>query len=1350
MLRMKKRAIRRFGLALPGWLQRPQVWLAHRAHNLTRTQRIICASVAGILFLSVAIPTTLVIMKNQSYKLSAEVQSLVGTPNKNLSAKITYNSEKDSWQFNQSNIPIGSSGQEASMPTVEDLKAQIGGSGKKDESLYAVDMPTSGTKGVTYYDTNTNLSFSLVPQFSLGEGRKSDEGHIVYPSVSGTKLIYTAKANGMKEDIVLDRPIGDAPTFAYKLNLPNTLEAKIQSDGSLGVFSPDPILFGDISFGGDSDKEKILSARQTATKDHLLFVLPAPVVVEADGHKSTSHARFILAGDTLTVQTNGMQDLKYPLSVDPSVVVTSSGDFGLASGDLIDYSTDQISRGNMTGGTLGTWDTTNSYSAAGTTGAGVAAMNGYLYAAGGDSGGTVDSDVEYVSINGDGMVGTWTTTSSLGTARTNHGFTAADTGYAYAVGGCVSGGSATTSVEYAKINTDGTLGSWSTTSSLSSATCGGVAVAYGGYLYYLGGSNSTTVQYAVLRADGTLGSWSTTTSFTNSRQNGGALAYNNRMYILGGYNGTSTYYADVQFANINSDGTLGTWTSTTSFTTARAGQFYGVYGGYAYIGGGSANIGGSNDAVGDTQYAQINADGTLGAWRSSTNMNTERFSGGTALYKGRMYGVGGTESGTGYRSVQYATIDPAGVTGDYTTTTSLSSSRYMHDSVVYNGRLYILGGYVSGVRSNSVEYATVNSDGTIGSWSSTTSFTTARRYLAAVAWNGYMYVLGGDVGSRANDVQYAPINSDGTIGSWTATTSFANGRLGLGAAIYGNYMYIYGGSDGSSYNDVQYAQINSDGTIGSWTATTSFTTGRRYFGSVIANGYLYILGGTTGSRRDDVQYAPINADGTLGSWNTTTSLTANRSDMTAEYVNGVILLIGGNTGSPIATVDYTHVNNGGSGKLSTWSQKTSGIGSTLSEYGSVYHDGYFYIIGGDTTGDGSTRTAVVRYAPLNSDGTIGSWTSTSSLNTARHSHAVYVSKDYMYVAGGSASGGASSSVEYASINNDGTLGSWTATTGSLPSTSQQLGFASYNGYLYALGGTNGSLLTTVAYAQPASNGNISSWSTTTSLPFGVSDNSSIAYNGYLYSIGGTDSSGDTAKIAYASINSNGTLGSWNYTTWFPDAGAVSAKAANGFLYILGVDGSSCTGATYRAPIQSNGSLGIFRQNASASACGDANGSGSYVNGNLYLPLSNGAVAAASMDSIARVARYTKTIDLSSAHSLNSISYNGSLYNSSKDFLYQDAPGTGVFGSVKSPSDISGGGGGACGGGSSSSRYIRLIATLDDTYASTYPDVNSSESNITDITIDYSSSATRAAPNQRLLHGKFFSGEVLQGLDTCAD
>lgn len=1425
---MRKRRLGK--LRSPRWMRQGTSWLSHRVHNMTRAQRIICASIASVVLLSVTVPTALIIIKNQSYKLSAEIQQLIGTPNKNLSAKISYNSEKDSWQFNQSNIPIGSgtgnSGpQDAAMPSVADLKSQVGGGGKKDESLYAVDMPSVGSKGVTYYDTNTDLSFSLVPNFNVSEGRQSD-GRIVYPAENGAKLIYTAKANGMKEDIVLDRPIGDEPTFAYKLNLPNTLEAKIQSDGSLGVFSPDPILFGDISFGGDSDKEKILSARQTATKDHLLFVLPAPVVVEADGHKSTSHARFILAGDTLTVQTNGMQDLKYPLSVDPSVVVTSSGDFGLASGDLIDYATDQISRGNMTGGTLGSWSTTSSYSSAGTTGVGVAAQNGYLYAAGGDSGGTVDSDVEYVAINGDGTVGTWTTTSSLGTARASHGFTTTDTGYAYAVGGCVSGGSATTSVEYAQINSNGTLGSWSATSSLSSAACGGVAVAYGGYLYYLGGSNSTTVQYALLNANGTLGSWNTTTSFTNSRQNGGAFAYNNRMYILGGYNGTSTYYADVQFANINSDGTLGTWTSTTSFTTARAGQFYGVYGGYAYIGGGSANIGGSNDAVGDTQYAQINADGTLGAWRASSDLSSERFSGGSAMYKGYIYALGGSEAGSGTRSVQYSTVTAGGSSGAYGSSTTFTTKRGRAGVVVYNNYIYVTGGDsadTGGGTRNTTRVAPLNDDGSVGSYVSGRALPTALTALSVVAYRGYMYVLGGctatytscdNTANNVATVYRSAIAADGTLGVWNTDTSFTTARHGLSAVAYGGYLYIMGGVNGTTFqNDIQYHAIGASGAIsGAWstssytistargymgtavdggklyiaggcsagaltctttqndiqygtfgssgdltgsltTNSTSFSTTRGYLGLVIDGGYAYVIGGWAGGTNyyDDTQYAPMNSNGSVGSWTTGAyALPVARGGAGVVTANGYAYVIGGffdyfSTQGAENSTYYAPLLSGGSGKVSSSWTSVTGPGSSRTDYSVAMSGGYLYVVGGTISG---SATATVYYAPVNADGSIGSWSSTSGLVAARSDAAVYAIGGYMYVAGGN-NGSSMTSAEYAAINSNGTLGSWATATATLSAARDSGAYAAYNNRAYYIGGNNSTPQTTVYYADLSTGGNFSSWSTTTALATGTKDASAVAYNGYMYVIGGTTASGDIGEVYYAVINSNGTLGSWAAASWVPSSGIMAATAANGMLYVLG------TGAdrdkTYRASIHADGSLSPFEimrnmSNASTITIPKA----LYINGKVYAFRSGGDAQYSGVDSISRIGKYAKTVELGGDYELDSITYGGAITDDAANFKYQAAPSSGTFGSIESPSGITGGGGGGsgCGGGGGDTRYVRLLATLDDTLTSVHPDVNSSESTITDMTVTYTSSATRAAPNQRLMHGKYFTSETLQPLDTC--
>ena len=65
----------------------------------------------------------------------------------------------------------------------------------------------------------------------------------------------------------------------------------------------------------------------------------------------------------------------------------------------------------------------------------------------------------------------------------------------------------------------------------------------------------------------------------------------------------------------------------------------------------------------------------------------------------------------------------------------------------------------------------------------------ARWDFDTVAYNGYIYVMGGDSGASSGDcttggsfvcngVFYAPISSNGTMGSWTATTSFSASQSG--------------------------------------------------------------------------------------------------------------------------------------------------------------------------------------------------------------------------------------------------------------------------------------------------------------------------------------------------------------------------------------------------------------------------------------------------------------------------------------------------------------------------------------------------------------------------------------------
>jgi N-acetylneuraminic acid mutarotase len=223
-----------------------------------------------------------------------------------------------------------------------------------------------------------------------------------------------------------------------------------------------------------------------------------------------------------------------------------------------------------------------------------------------------------------------------------------------------------------------------------------------------------------------------------------------------------------------------------------------------------------------------------------------------------VYVLGGFDGSNKLNDVQYAKINADGTVGAWNSTTSFRTERGGHTSVVYNGYLYVIGGGTDFPNFfNDVQYAKINANGTIGSWNTTTQFTTARFGHTSVVHNGYVYVIGGHDGSNyLNDVQYAKINANGTVGTWNSTTPFTTGRAGHTSVVHNGYVYVIGGVDVSNYlNDVQYAKINADGTVGPWNSTTSFVTERSSHTSVVHNGYVYVLGGeAVSSYFNDVQY----------------------------------------------------------------------------------------------------------------------------------------------------------------------------------------------------------------------------------------------------------------------------------------------------------------------------------------------------------------------------------------------------------------------------------------------------------------------------------------------------------------
>ena len=239
-------------------------------------------------------------------------------------------------------------------------------------------------------------------------------------------------------------------------------------------------------------------------------------------------------------------------------------------------------------------------------------------------------------------------------------------------------------------------------------------------------------------------------------------------------------------------------------------------------------------------------------------------------------------------------------------TSSLPTATWGATSVVYNGYVYEIGGYNGSAYVATVDYAPINSNGTIGTWTATTPLLVAVDLATSVVYNGYVYEIGGWNGS-ANfaTVDYAPINSNGTIGSWTATTSLPVATSSATSVVYNGYVYEIGGDTTATVATVDYAPILSSGALGTWTATTSLPVATYLATSVVYNGYVYEIGGYNGSVNfTTVDYAPILSSGTLGTWLATTSLPQAIRAATSVVYNGYLYEIGGYTTATVATVYY--------------------------------------------------------------------------------------------------------------------------------------------------------------------------------------------------------------------------------------------------------------------------------------------------------------------------------------------------------------------------------------------------------------------------------------------------------------
>ncbi len=1132
---------------------------------------------AGIVVTSLAVATILAIYAYryfgpQNYRIS-HADALLGTASEVLAKHVSYDAKAKHYTFNYG--------------TAASLEAKQTGA-----TLVAATIPTDASKGVTVTDPAYKLDMTMTPRMPLAEG-KQDKNRIIYPFLGDNGwLVYTARGIGLKEDIVLSKPQGDELRFDYTLKLPEGTEARLEADGSVGIYG-NQMFMNNITAATDADAALLQKARASVKKTMLVFTIPKPTITEVGKQTTNTTASFSLDGSTLTVTAKHLAAASYPLSIDPSIYIVTAQQFMNGNNETnIDFDVPDklIRKSPTTGARFNSWNATTALPRA-TSGGATVIAGGYMY----NTGGVAQNGQAYTN-QGAGTFVVPTGVTSL-TVKLWGGGGGGGAGGSAAAGGAGGGGGyatgtiAVTPGETLNVYVGG--GGSAGTRNTSGGGGGG-----GAYTSIYRGSTALAIAAG---GGGGGGGRSTSTHIGGAGgAGGGASGIAGR---IGG--GTDPINLGGGFGSASTGGAGGTGTNTGLAGSALAGGLgadgstgatdgSGVAGGLTGGGAGGGVISKTRAGGGGGASGWFGGGGGAGAGTSS---------GGGGGGGGSSYGSGLTlTAGSGATPGNAADAERAGAGqgGNGGATAGVGTAGASGIALISFGA----GGSTPTATLNWMQISSTDStlqspnpgNGVCSGWCTDGVYDLpqALTNFSMVAYNGFLYVIGGQnaAGTPQSTIYIAKLGANGEPQLWSPTSSnkatwtywhtdagLSSARTGLTAVAYNNRMYIMGGRTASApVNTVEIADVTPTGKLSTWSTSAALPYTLYNHSSFAYNDRLYVVGGAStvgGTPLSSVYYTKINTDGTLNNWIQTTSFATGRM---------------------------------------------SGGGSFTTVWGA-----YAYISGGcsavNASGYCTTIQSDSQVASINADGSIDTWNMVGNVSDQRTEQSVLSWRNTIYQVGGctaqntttGACATSSNTVAYGIVNQDGdasTVGQSVANgtgscTGATPTGCNLPGTANIgniltvsfisNGYLYVIGGcssnTCGTTLGTTAYVAISSTGVLTKpatcpaprttqggmWcvNTTNTIAGGIAAGSPVVFNGRIYIVGGLTGGGNANTLLRADINqADGSLGTWtsqplstgggnlgvnnvSYLYSFARANPTDATNNPGNLYIFG----GCTAST---------------------------------------------------------------------------------------------------------------------------------------------------------------------------------------------
>ena len=267
-----------------------------------------------------------------------------------------------------------------------------------------------------------------------------------------------------------------------------------------------------------------------------------------------------------------------------------------------------------------------------------------------------------------------------------------------------------------------------------------------------------------------------------------------------------------------------------------------VTNGYVYVIGGYNSTNGWYNA---TYRAPINPDGSLGAWvHAGINLPTGLSSSQAIVVKNKVYLLGGL-TGSISAVIYMSTIGADGILSAFTNVGSLPQAMAHAQAFVTKSRIYLVAGDDSGGVSTITYTAPINTDGTLGAWTTGPALPVAIYASQVAVTRSRVYLIAGHNGTtQVNTIYSAPIDSTGVVGAWTSAGTFPLGVSGSLCAVFRNRVYMFGGNvSGGVTANTYSAPINADGSLGAWMQGTSLAIAQTAASMAVVNGRIYMFGG---------------------------------------------------------------------------------------------------------------------------------------------------------------------------------------------------------------------------------------------------------------------------------------------------------------------------------------------------------------------------------------------------------------------------------------------------------------------------------------------------------------------------